>query len=92
MKSQNTCGICGQPVDKRLKYPDPMSGVVDHIIPINKGGHPSAIENLQLAHSTCNRAKSDKLFALKENNINKKQPISNRNLPQSRDWKAYRAK
>ena len=60
--TQEVCGICGQPVDKTLKYPDPMSKTVDHIIPIAKGGHPSDLSNLQLAHRCCNRQKSDKLF------------------------------
>lgn len=60
--TQEVCGICGQPVDKTLTYPDPMSKTVDHIIPIAKGGHPSDLSNLQLAHRCCNRQKSDKLF------------------------------
>ena len=46
-KTQNVCGICGKPVDFKLKYPHPLSAVIDHIVPINKGG---------------NRQKSDKLF------------------------------
>lgn len=85
--TQDVCGICGKPVDKKLKYPDPMSPVIDHIIPVNKGGHPSAMENLQLAHWSCNRQKSDKLFS------EKKEPkvIGNRNLPQSMDWRSYRS-
>lgn len=62
LKTQEVCGICGKPVDKSLRFPHPLSPVVDHIIPINRGGHPSDIDNLQLAHMTCNRAKSDKLF------------------------------
>lgn len=33
-KTQNICGICGLPVDMSLKYPDPMSKSIDHIIPI----------------------------------------------------------
>lgn len=61
MASQNICGICGKPVDKTLKYPDPMSACIDHIIPIAKQGHPSDISNLQLAHWCCNRSKSDRL-------------------------------
>lgn len=53
--TQNTCGICGHPVDFNLKAPHPMSAVCDHIIPVNPigggiGGHPSSIDNLQLAH------------------------------------------
>ena len=87
LKTQTVCGICGQPVDKSLKYPDPMSATIDHIIPINKNGHPSDIENLQLAHLCCNRQKSDKLY--KNNLENQPQVIGNRNLPQSRDWKHY---
>ena len=89
LKTQNICGICGRPVDISLKVGDPMSPCIDHIIPIAKGGHPSDIDNMQLAHWTCNRQKSDKLFK----NVEKKEPqvLGNRNLPQSRDWKAYRA-
>lgn len=86
LKIQNTCGICGKQINKRLKAPDPMSPVVDHIIPINKGGHPSAIENLQLAHWTCNRQKSDKLF---KNKQEEPKVLGNRNLPQSCDWASY---
>ena len=59
LASQDICGICGRPVDKSLKFPDPMSAVIDHIIPVNKGGSPDDIDNLQLAHMCCNRAKSD---------------------------------
>lgn len=88
--SQNICGICGKPVDMSLKYPHPMSKTIDHIIPIAKGGHPSDLDNLQLAHWTCNRQKSDKI------NFNFTSPqgeqqISNRILPQSLDWAAYQA-
>ena len=89
LASQDTCGICGQPVDKSLRPPHPMSPTVDHIIPIAKGGHPSDMANLQLAHWMCNRQKSDKLFKNKED----KTPtvVGNRILPQSRDWLRYKA-
>ena len=30
--TQDVCGICGRPVDKKLKYPHPMSPCIDHII------------------------------------------------------------
>ncbi len=59
--SQDICGICGKPVDKTLKYPDPWSATVDHIIPVSRGGHPTSMSNLQLAHFRCNRLKSDKI-------------------------------
>lgn len=86
--TQDTCGICGKPVDFGLKYPHPFSACIDHIIPVAKGGHPSDISNLQLAHWTCNRQKSDKLFAAKNQQV---QVISNRDLPQSRDWRNYKS-
>lgn len=89
--TQNTCGICGCPVDFDLKPPHPLSPCIDHIIPVSKGGHPSDMDNLQLAHMTCNRQKSDK-FSMK--NSTEEQPskvIGNRNLPQSMDWTRYRS-
>lgn len=85
--TQNTCGICGHPVDFSLKPPHPMSATIDHIIPVAKGGHPSDIDNLQLAHWTCNRQKSDKIFRQKQET---KQAIGNRVLPQTIDWMNYR--
>ena len=88
--SQNTCAICGYPVDFSLKAPNPMSAVIDHIVPVAKGGHPSDINNLQLAHWTCNRQKSDKLFKNKE--AMEPKVIGNRNLPWSTDWTKYKPK
>lgn len=89
LKTQTVCGICGRPVDMTLKAPDPMAPCVDHIIPIAKGGHPSDISNLQLAHWSCNRQKSDKIF---KNETETPKTIGNRNLPQSLDWKSYKSK
>lgn len=86
--TQSVCGICGKPVDMKLKYPNPLAPCIDHIIPIAKGGHPSDIDNLQLAHWTCNRQKSDKLVERKRI---AEEVISNRVLPQSCDWKHYRS-
>lgn len=87
--TQTICGICGKPVDPTLKYPDPMSRCIDHIIPIAKGGHPSDIDNLQLAHWACNREKSDKLFQTKEKTV--ETVIGNRILPHLLDWESYRS-
>lgn len=87
--TQSVCGICGKPVDFSYKYPHPLSACIDHIIPVAKGGHPSDLDNLQLAHMTCNRQKSDKLFA---NNAKQEPKItSNRVLPQTIDWLSYQA-
>lgn len=88
--TQSVCGICGRPVDFTIRYPHPMSACIDHIVPVAKGGHPSDIDNLQLAHWSCNRAKSDKVVptSIPASEI----VINNRDLPQSMDWKTYRKK
>lgn len=93
LASQKICGICGKPVDFSYKAPHPLSPTVDHIIPISKGGHPSDIANLQLAHRWCNRQKSDKLVRLANTGQgeNTDTPIPNNRLEQHADWKAYRA-
>ncbi len=88
LATREICGICGRPVDKALKWPHPFSPTVDHIIPIDKGGHPSDISNLQLAHWCCNRRKSDKVYESTE--IAEIAPIlSNRLLPHSLDWMKF---
>jgi 5-methylcytosine-specific restriction endonuclease McrA len=84
--TQSVCGICGKPVDFSFKFPHPLSPCIDHIIPVSKGGHPSDISNLQLAHMTCNRYKSDKLVE-KQVFDDEIKLISNRVLPLSINWK-----
>lgn len=84
--TQSVCGICGKPVDFSFKFPHPLSPCIDHIIPVSKGGHPSDISNLQLAHMTCNRYKSDKLVE-KQAFPEEIKLISNRVLPLSVNWK-----
>jgi len=59
-RNKPPCGICGHDIDYTLRYPDLDCYVVDHIIPIAKGGKDE-LANKQPAHSRCNRAKSDKL-------------------------------
>lgn len=98
MASETICGICGQPVDKKLKYPHPMSPCIDHIIPIDRSGHPSDISNLQLAHWKCNRAKANKLIfhvngkSTKRNDEVTITDNSNRVLPLSMNWREYKGK
>lgn len=59
-RTKAACGICGEPIDYTLPHLDPMEFVVDHIVPLNKGGEDT-IDNKQAAHRTCNRTKSDKM-------------------------------
>ncbi len=84
--TQSHCGICGCEVDFALKFPHPMSPCIDHIIPVSKGGHPSDITNLQLAHMWCNRQKSDKLMKKVEFDDGSA-VVSNRELPLTIDWR-----
>lgn len=52
-QSRGLCGICGHPLD--------LFGIeFDHIIPLARGGSHTR-ENLQAAHSRCNRAKGAKV-------------------------------
>ena len=48
------CGICGDPIDYALRFPDPMSPSVDHIVPWRQGGAWFDLENLRAAHFRCN--------------------------------------
>lgn len=61
-RARPDCALCGQPIDYRLPHDDPMSFVVDHIIPYSRGG-ADELDNKQAAHRECNRAKSDKMPA-----------------------------
>lgn len=95
LAAQEVCALCGQLVDKTLKYPHPYSATVDHIIPVSKGGHPSDLNNLQLAHLRCNLLKKDKLQQEKappgKPGAGTVNTLGNRELPLSIDWGRYRA-
>lgn len=53
------CGICGERIPKRAKYPDPQSASIDHVVPLSKGGKHE-MRNVQAAHLICNALKSDR--------------------------------
>jgi 5-methylcytosine-specific restriction endonuclease McrA len=84
--TQTVCALCGKPVDFSLKWPDPMSATVDHIVPLAKGGEVDDINNMQLAHLCCNRVKGDSLPKMHRK---KEIVISNRILPQHFDWTTF---
>lgn len=56
------CGLCNDPVDRALRYPDPKSPSLDHVIPLAKGGGHTR-GNAQLAHLRCNIAKGARTAA-----------------------------
>jgi len=51
------CQICGRKINKRLKWPNPQSKSIDHIIPLSRGGNDSPL-NVQAAHLRCNVGKN----------------------------------
>lgn len=55
-----TCHICGDPVDRGAAVPDLAAPVLDHVIPIARGG-PHTEDNLKTAHFYCNSVKRDLL-------------------------------
>lgn len=53
-----TCHICGDPVDRDAVVPDLAAPVLDHVVPLARGGsHHEA--NLRTAHFYCNSVKRD---------------------------------
>lgn len=50
------CGICGERIDKRLKYPNPRSASLDHVVPMSRGGSHT-YSNVQASHWICNTNK-----------------------------------
>ena len=61
-RSKPACHICGQPIDYTLDHLDPMSFVIDHVVPLAKGGADDA-SNVAAAHRTCNSTKRARLIA-----------------------------
>jgi 5-methylcytosine-specific restriction endonuclease McrA len=55
------CGICGMPINRLVKYPQPDSPSIDHIVPIALGGSHT-FDNVQAAHLYCNISKGTKLI------------------------------
>jgi 5-methylcytosine-specific restriction endonuclease McrA len=59
LEADQICWLCGELIDLRLKYPDPMYGTVDHIIPeseLTDRNDPRHWDpkNLKPAHLSCN--------------------------------------
>lgn len=57
-RRQLPCGICRQPIDYRLKHPNPDAWHPDHIKPALH--HPELfwrLDNLQPSHARCNWAR-----------------------------------
>ncbi len=57
-----TCGICAQLIDRDLRYPNPSSASIDHVLPLSKGGDHTK-NNVQAAHLRCNVRKGNRVEA-----------------------------
>jgi 5-methylcytosine-specific restriction endonuclease McrA len=55
------CHICNKLVDMSLPRTDKQGATIDHVIPISRGGTDS-LDNLKLAHWSCNMKKSNKFM------------------------------
>jgi hypothetical protein len=54
------CQLCRKPVQREQVVPAPLAPVIDHIVPLARGGtHEPA--NVQCAHFLCNSIKSDRM-------------------------------
>lgn len=58
-RSKPACHICGGPIDYTLPHLDPGAFVVDHLVPLARGG-ADEVGNKAAAHRACNRAKWDR--------------------------------
>jgi len=59
-RSNAPCHICGRAIDYQLPHTDPMSFVMDHVVPLAFNGHPTASTNTRAAHRLCNGRKGTK--------------------------------
>lgn len=61
-RSKPNCHICGGPIAWDAPHLDPMSFVIDHVIPLARGGADD-ISNVMAAHRECNSTKRARLVA-----------------------------
>ncbi|WP_063813297.1 HNH endonuclease [Nocardia anaemiae] len=55
------CHICGEDIDYQLPHMDPGEFVIDHIIPVARGGTDTA-DNVAAAHRRCNLIRGTKMM------------------------------
>lgn len=57
---QEGCYLCGQAIDYSLPHLHPASFVIDHVVPLARGG-ADALSNVRATHRACNLTKGDRL-------------------------------
>jgi hypothetical protein len=54
-RDEGKCYLCHEQIDLSLKYPDPMSFSIEHIIPLHLASSPGHVRtNVRAAHQKCN--------------------------------------
>lgn len=86
LSTEDTCGMCGRPVDTTLGPGYDGSPEVDHIIPLERGGHPLDRKNLVLMHRLCNRKKGDRIVTAHERQQIIDQVTAERYRGSDEDW------
>ena len=61
-RGKPACALCGKPIDYQLPHLDPGEFVVDHVVPLTRGG-PDTLANKQPAHRSCNSKKRARDYA-----------------------------
>lgn len=59
-RDEGRCHICGEKVHEEYNRHDRLSGTLDHVIPLARGGDHT-YDNIKLAHMVCNSIKADKV-------------------------------
>jgi hypothetical protein len=78
------CRICGEPVDRNAKWPQPRFATIDHILAIANGGTHTR-DNVQCAHLICNVRKNDQLAIKVRNSMDAKADrLTNARKPKGR--------
>lgn len=54
------CIVCDEYIDKELRWPDPASATLEHVIPLSRGG-THTWDNVAPAHLLCNDGKQDEV-------------------------------
>ncbi|MGV9815459.1 HNH endonuclease [Streptomyces cellulosae] len=57
------CQLCGEGIDRAVRFPHPRSKSIDHIVPLSHGaGTPGHVfSNCQAAHLGCNSSKGNRV-------------------------------
>ena len=59
IRQATVCCLCGGPLDKSLRWPDPMSATLEHLDPLSLGGSPVSAANADAAHLACNASRGN---------------------------------